>query len=414
MRIAVAQLGARRHYAVPRILHEAGMLERLFTDSYIGNKPWLRAALRAVPRQLRGRPLERWLGRVNSVIPADKVTSFDWLGLSFAHRRGRVSTVSERSRIVVEVARAFNRRVVQSKFGDADTVWGFNGACLEVFAAAKEQGLRCIVEQTIAPLQVQNRLLQQEIERWPGWQPGLHAGVGIPEMEDRQAAEWQLADGIICGSQFVVDGIAACGGPVEKCWIVPYGVDLDTFPARRARQRAPGQRLRVLFAGEVGLRKGAPWLLEALRILGPEMVEARIAGGLVLSREKLQPFGEVAEFLGPVPRNRMTDLFAWADLFVLPSVCEGSAAVIYEAVASGLPVVCTPNTGALASEAISVVPVGDVHALVSAIAGHARGEQPKLNPAEMRELYGLEYYAKRLLGAVTALDHEVATRAQRA
>lgn len=413
MRIAVAQLGARMHYAVPRIFHEAGLLERLFTDSYAGNKPLLEAGLRRVPLWFRHRSLEQWLGRTDRVLPPEKVTSFEWLGISYKRRLARASDTAAMSRVFAWAGREFGSRVVRAGFGGADTVWGFNGASLAIFTAAKRSGLSCILEQTVAPLQVQGRLVRAEMERWSGWQPGLEIPDEASENERPQTAEWHLADFIVCGSQFVVDGIAECGGPVEKCRIVPYGVDLTAFAEKLPRQRPPDDRLRVLFAGEVGLRKGAPWLLEALRTLGPSRVEARLAGRIALSRDNLAAYAEFATFLGAVPRSRMAELFNWADLFVLPSICEGSATVVYEAVASGVPVICTPNTGALESPAVKIARLDDITSLAEAIASYLQNDATPTIPLDVRWQYGLDAYAQRLLSAIRELErrHRASTTA---
>src|SRR5262249_3850951 len=72
------------------------------------------------------------------------------------------------------------------------------------------------------------------------------------------------------------------------------------------------------------------------------------------------------ELTGPVPRSEIPGHYAWADVFLLPSICEGSATVTYEALAAGLPVVCTPNTGSVVRDGVDgfVVPAGDTDALV--------------------------------------------------
>ncbi|MDX6752570.1 glycosyltransferase family 4 protein [Geminicoccaceae bacterium 1502E] len=400
MKIAVAQLGARMHYAVPRIFHEAGLLERLFTDSYAGNKPWLRRGLQALPGAMRPRPVERWLGRHEPRLPPGKVRSFELLGWRFVLDRSRARDTAELRAALARYGQLFVERVAREGVGEADTVWGFDGSSLELFKWAEGRGLRCVLEQTMAPRRVHRRLMTQEIARWPGWQPDLEILPEDDPLAAREEAEWALADTIICGSEFVVDGIRECGGPVEKCRVVPYGVDPHRFGHARRRQRRPGERLRVLFAGEAGLRKGAPYLLEALRLLGEEAVEARFAGTLSLSVDKLDPFRSVASFLGPVPRRRMQEVFAWADLFVLPSLCEGSATVTYEAVASGLPVVCTANTGALESEAVTVVPAGTVEPLAEAIRAHLEHAGPSPVSGAVRGRYGVAAYGERLLEAV--------------
>ena len=108
MRILVAQLGARMHYAVPRIFHEAGLLERFFTDSYSGNKPLWRGTLRTIPRILRPRSVERWLGREEPRIPAEKVTSFEFFGLDYARQQRHAAGTAALARVFADFGRRFN------------------------------------------------------------------------------------------------------------------------------------------------------------------------------------------------------------------------------------------------------------------------------------------------------------------
>lgn len=67
-RVTVAMLGARRHYAVPRLLHEVGLLEH-FIPTAISAKPWMKAALELIPATVRPHVIQRWLGRRDEVLP---------------------------------------------------------------------------------------------------------------------------------------------------------------------------------------------------------------------------------------------------------------------------------------------------------------------------------------------------------
>src|SRR5262249_26998163 len=156
-------------------------------------------------------------------------------------------------------------------------------------------------------------------------------------------AEWQLADIIVCGSSFVRDGIADCGGPAERCVVVPYGVDHRFRLPPRTDHDAP---LRVLVVGAVGLRKGSPYVLAAARALRGRAA-FRLVGAIEASPRASVLLSEVVELTGSVPRSAMLQHFAWADVLLLPSVCEGSATAIYEALAASLPVICTANSGSV-------------------------------------------------------------------
>jgi glycosyltransferase involved in cell wall biosynthesis len=403
MRIVVAQLGARMHYAVPRIFYGAGMLERLYTDTYLGNKPWRARALGLMPGPLRSGAAGRLLGRTADGIPPAKVTSFDVFGLRYARAQQRARGTTELAGIYADFARRFGERIIARR-PDADAIWAFDGAALELFRWAKDRGIHCVLEQTIGPRRLARRLLAKELECWPGWEPCLRLPPEPDPLAEREEEEWALADGIVAGSPFVADGIRQCGGPTRKCAIVPYGVDTGRFsPAAPLAGQSSARRLRVLFAGEVGLRKGAPYLLEALRQLGPEEVEARLAGGIVLSSEKLAPYSDVANFLGPVPRSQMPALYQWADVFVLPSLFEGSATVVYEALAAGVYVITTPNAGSVLSGASAfgeIVPIRSVEAIAAALRRRrdvgpaARPDRRGMPPVSLGD------YRDRLLDAV--------------
>lgn len=388
-KIVVAMFGARRGYAVPKILYQSGYLEHFFTDSYIGNKPWLEYLLRSVPDSIRPRFVRRWLGRQDSILPPECVTSFDWLGIRSVLVLQRARGSVERERLHADINARFADHILSYGFGSADAVWGFNTASLELFEAAKDQGIQCILEQTILPKKLERKLLREISMAWPGWQLGQDIGLGEGLMEKREAGEWELADQILAGSKFVADGLIECGVPKSKIRVIPYGVSSTNFrPNFNSKPEGP---LRVLFAGEVGLRKGTPYLLEALRRIGPDKVQARFAGGVALNRNRIAPYSEVACFLGHVPRSEMPELFQWAQVFILPSIVEGSAAATYEALMTGLPVIATRNAGTIIQDDVDgfIVPVANVEALVDTISSYA--DDPDL-------------YARHAAGAVLARE----------
>lgn len=393
-------LGARMHYAVPRLLHEAGLLDRFYTDSYIGNKPWLRSALKTIPAPLRPKSVKRWLGRAEPALPPDKVRSFESLGIWYAWARRMAQDRVSVDQIWVTMATRFAAKICASGFGSANVVWGFNTASLELFIAARAQGRCCVLEQTILPRLLEDKLMREEEERWPGWQPRFRPSEGESNIAKRQRTEWELADRIVVGSKFVQEGLIECGVPPEKVQIIPYGIDLSRFPPTERRSQVQPAPLRVIYVGEVGLRKGALYLLEALTQLGPARAHARFAGQVTLDRRRLERYAKVAEFLGPVPRSEMPALYQWAQVFALPSIVEGSATASYEALLSGLPIIVTPNTGAFIDDGVEgrIVPIRDVEALASALAAYA--DDPSLLRAHSyaatlsRERLGLKRYGQ--------------------
>jgi glycosyltransferase involved in cell wall biosynthesis len=382
------------------------MLGRLYTDTYIGDKPWLERAIGLMPALLRPGGASRLLDRKEERIPPAKVTSFDAFGLQYARAQRRANGTAELGRLHADFNRRFCERVVARR-PDTDAVWAFNGAALELFRWAKGRGIRCVLEQTSAPKRLARRLLAEELERWPGWEPGLRLPPESSPLAEREEEEWALADRIVAGSQRVTDGIRECSGPAHKCVHVPYGVDTERFvPAPPNAEQSSAGRLRVLFAGAVGLWKGTPYLLEALRQLGPDDVEGRFAGPVALAPEKLTAYRDVASFLGPVPRLQMPALYRWADVFVMPSLSEGGPLVVYEALAAGVYVIATANARSVLSGTSAIgeiVPIRDVEAIADALrrrrdlAPDAKPDRASMPPVS------LEHYRDRLLQATSGV-----------
>ncbi len=307
----VAQLGARMHYAVPRIFFRAGMLERLFTD-------WAAPALEA-PFRLPGL-LRRALSRDPGGLPRSRITHFPELGFSAAMLHRVMLSEEDRCRLWISIGRDFCSRVAGCGFGAATSVYAFHSAALELFRAARNRGLFCVLEQAGAAAGPEMDLLARERAAWPGWAHDPGPRDSGTEFAAREAAEWAAADVIVCGSEFARRSVISAGGPPDRCRVVPYGVGTGSVPARC--RRASGT-LNVLFCGTVGLRKGAPYLLEAARRLSPSRFRFRLVGPLTLSQQARSDLARRCELTGPVPRPDMAAHYRWADVLLLPSNLGG-------------------------------------------------------------------------------------------
>jgi glycosyltransferase involved in cell wall biosynthesis len=399
--VVVSQLGARMHYAVPRILHRSGQLEHFYTD-ICATKGWPRL-LKLLPSKLRQRGgLRRLIGRNPAEIPGDRMTCFAGIGLEFALRRMRARNLSEETWAALHVARQFSQRVARSGFGGASGFYGIAGECLEQMQAARAQGLWTAVEQIIAPRGIVDRLTLEEAERFPDWQEAGPLDLHAEAFGAREKAEWAVADMIVCPSEFVLRTVIESGGPAERCVLVPYGVDTRFQIPDRNRIGGP---LRVLTVGAVGLRKGSPYVAEAARRMAGRAV-FRMVGSCNLPQPVRSKLGDVVELTGPVPRLEILDHYAWADVFLLPSICEGSATVVYEALAAGLPVVTTGNTGSVVRDGTDgfIVPIRDADAIVDALTGlhESRGRLAEMSrQARLRAKdFDLSAYGRRLRQAL--------------
>jgi len=352
MHILVAQIGARRHYAVPAAFAAAGLLERLETTA-CAHHPLVRTAsllpYRMQPNGLR-RLAER---RVPGVDPRKISTSLVFEARNFFRRRKK--GCDNRYEEFAIQNRLFGQHVCRRGFEGATAVYAFNAAAIEIFQSAKSQGLNCILDQTMAPFGFVEPLLEEERQRWPGWENSIPNESWQPLFE-REIREWELADVIICGSPFVMETIGECGGPVEKCRVVRYGhpsnIDVSHDWGSRSK-KSPLAPLHVLFAGTLCLRKGLQYVLEAARELKEERVHFRAVGPIEIGERALRDVTEVIEVTGAVRRHEMQQHYDWADVLLIPSLAEGSANVALEAMSRGVPVIATHNAGTLVEETLS-------------------------------------------------------------
>lgn len=261
-------------------------------------------------------------------------------------------------------------QAVAARVEPCDVMIFMSGIFLEAPRAARRRfGARLWLERGSAHIEVQDRILAEI--------PGAERPT--PEDVARERAGYALADRIVVASSFSERSFT--GRPeAAKLFRNPYGVDLDDFP--QARPRSPDGTLRLLFVGGWSRRKGCD-LLAAAVSASPSVTLTHVGG----IGDLPFPAGDARfRHVEPVDQRRLKDHYADADALALASREEGFGLVLGQAMASGLPILCTDRTGGpdlahtpALSERILVAAAGDVGALVGAIATLRRrlaGDRP--------------------------------------
>lgn len=404
----VAILGARMHYAVPTVLAKYGHLERYYTDWYLPETGWV-GRIRNLLLHLPLKSLRRIAMRSNANLPGHLVQALPLLGVSYALSLRMSVDEENRERAYVHHGRRFGELVGDSGFGEANAVYGMNTASVELFQWAGKSGLACVLEQCSAPYSIYDQLLFEEHSLWSNWARDAAPHRNLL-LSDREKQEWELSQLIICGSQFVVDGLAQQGVPGEKCVLVPSAVNVNNYSDKKNETKDMYRKLRALFLGNISIMKGIQYVYEAARQLGDAPIEIKAAGRNLVSRQALLKMEDHIQFLGHMPRADVYNLLNWADVLVLPSICEGSALVTYEALASGVPVITTPNSGSPVQDGVTgfIVPNRNAEAIAE------RLEQLAQDPDLRREMslrarkYAEEHlswdaYSTRLISAMESV-----------
>ena len=356
--------GARRNYAIPTLFEEADLLEHFFTSAYI-RSPFFMHLLNICPLGFVHKQIERFSCR-RAGIPDSKITAFTIDEIIYKIKIATADNNIEKLEAHCRAAEIYGKKVARRLPENAYGVYAVNGDALEIFAAAKEKKITCILDQTIAPYRLHHEILAEEKNRWPDWSNAKDE-IDLELACRREELEWELADLVLGASDFVVDALTTLGVSNKKCKCVPYGININKFtPKYRDSLNKP---LRILFAGEVGLRKGLPYLLEAAKIIGDDC-EVRIIGSMACPEKVFtNMLPRNARYLGVVSREEIVAQFHWADVFCFPSLVEGSAAVTYEALATGLPVITTKNSGSVVTDSVDgfIVPIRDVDSIVKCV-----------------------------------------------
>lgn len=401
-RFAVAQIGARMHYAVPSLLYRANALDKLYTD-LCADVGWGRILGQTIPNRFRSNAIRRLLSRTITEIPSEKIVAFNWFGLKRYLQGARAQEPASALRHLASANAEFGNLVARFGIGSANALYAFNAAALEIAMSAKRKGIWIALEQVGAPISWDELLLADERRAWPGWE---HQGTELEDwkrLADRESREWALADKIVCASSFVVDRVRELGGPAEKCEVVPYGVDSARFSSIKREGRQKDEPLRVLCVATVQLRKGVHYLMQAAERLRNQNVRIRLVGQLRVADWAIRKLQSVMDVVGPVPRSAIREEFCNAHVFVLPTLSEGSATVCYEAIASGLPVITTPNAGSVIRDGREgyIVPIRDPEAIADRIASFEvdddRLRQMSNNALLRAQEFDLDHYGNRLI-----------------
>lgn len=209
----------------------------------------------------------------------------------------------------------------------------------------------CILDLTIAIPHYRSHIYNQATQ--DRWNSGVEFHYPCDWELQRYENEIQLADLILCPSKFVLDSCRFAGIPGERLRILPYGFDPGRFHASSVPKRS-NRKFKVVFVGSFCYRKGSHILLEAFHKLKDTYsdVELHVFGEVI---NPPQNQAENVIFHGHIPQAILAEELKKMDVMAFPTFFEGSAYSVYQALASGLPVITTFNCGSIVNKSCGIL-----------------------------------------------------------
>jgi glycosyltransferase involved in cell wall biosynthesis len=442
------QLGAREHYSIPRALLAAGIPCHLVTDAWVQNGN----PLGKLKRNLRERyhadlvttPVDTWnLHSIAFELRAKIVGLHSW-PLIIARNKW-FQRMAVRKLSAMEVGRwkmgdnseemGDRRSEMRTRSAEARSsnsylqsstpvLFAYSYAAIEIFRWAKQQGWRTVLGQ-IDPGPPEERIVARlhEETRWKmgdgRWEPAP------PEYWADWREECQLADRIVVNSAWSQRALIEEGIPTEKIRIVPlayenkgprdYGttgqqdsgqwsVVSGQIAERQYPERFTAERpLRVLFLGQINLRKGVGPLMDAARLLRDEPIEFWMVGPIQIDVPADVRSSAKFRWTGPVPRSTAADFYRDADVFLFPTFSDGFGLTQLEAQSWKMPVIASKFCGEVVEDGRNGRVLEEVSA--KAIAGALQGclAEPAClgefaRNAVPSEQFGLKQIGEQLLG----------------
>jgi glycosyltransferase involved in cell wall biosynthesis len=276
-----------------------------------------------------------------------------------------------------------------------DFVHGMPGQCRDVFRAAKRLGVRTVLNHATGPVRDWVRIMEPEYAR-----VGLRLTDVCPFDDDyfaREDEEYALAEWHCAASSVVREQLVARGIPRERIMVVPYGAEPEIFHVGDAEVPSG---FRILFAGQVGLRKGLRTLLDALESGG--RAEWRVDFYGAVAGEAKRDLGGYRgatplHFHGAVSQQALAEAMRAASVLVLPSIEEGFGLVVPQALGCGLPAIVSDCVGGKDlvrhRENGSIVPALDSTALAGELAWWSA------NPHRVKEQHAWTEPARAVIAA---------------
>lgn len=338
MKWICCQIGAREHYAVPRALQLTDLLDEFITDI------WSSFTSRFHP------------SLASAQVTAPNVAALTFELKAYVTRANGWNLIRKRNEWFQQ--RALEKLQKQPANG-ARTVFAYSYAAERIFKFARERGWRTVLGQIdLGP--ADERIVARLHEKQNGWEPAP------AEYWDRWRTECALADQIVVNSAWSRDALLGEGVAAEKIRVVPLAYEppheSKLFQRNYPNAFTSARPLRVLFLGQISMRKGVWPLLDAVKLLADQNVEFWFVGPMQVNVPAELRAHPRVKWFGVAPRVEVDKYYKEADVFVFPTFSDGFGLTQLEAQSWKLPVIASRHCGEVVRDGANGVILEEVSA----------------------------------------------------
>lgn len=225
-------------------------------------------------------------------------------------------------------------------FKNTDILVGWSSFSLNSFKISKEYNCLNVLERGSSHIEFQKEILEEEYNLI-----GLKPMLPSSNIIDKEKKEYNLSDFICVPSDFAKKSFIKKGFKESKIIQIPYGVDLNNFNLEFKKKNT--KKFSIISVGKLSVRKGTIYLIKAFNELKINNSELILVGSIEREFEKiLKPLlNDKIKIIKPISQNLLKTYYNKANVFVTCSIEEGLSMVQIQAMACGLPIICTTNSG---------------------------------------------------------------------
>ncbi|MCU1807112.1 glycosyltransferase family 4 protein [Cytobacillus firmus] len=344
--IIIAHSGKQHSYRLAEALKNIGMLKKYVTTIYL--KKWNMTGF--AKRFLKGDALRRVITRKCSILNDNEVKQFcEFEGLINL----LLLRIDKSQRLFNKWSKFKNKRFAKKvayyaikQNPEAVIMYDTNATLCFDILEKKAPHIKRILDVSSASHEYMKIIYKEDMVRSPQFSQALRKSVDYfwdEKVINEFNKEIQLAHFFLAPSKFVKKSIQYHGISPERIFICPYGVDTSKFKDNKALK--PRRKLRCVYIGALTQRKGISYLLEAFKQYSKEDVSLTLIGKYDNSNGLFDEYLDRYNFTGFITHEKVAEILSDSDIMVFPSLSEGLSLSVMEALGSGIPVICSENSG---------------------------------------------------------------------